>query len=134
MTSLQTLIGTVAALAALSAAAQSANVPVTFVGTAGTGTMATCELSVKAQNKMDRKLLALVVEYQALDAASGKPLAGGLNSATVGGLAPGGNTEQPVGTVHAACERVRLQVTKTQCVTRGCQPGFAQQGLAGLQP
>lgn len=132
MSSRRTLIALASASIAFAAAAQPANVTVTFVGAKGSGTMATCELSAKAQSSMDRKITALVVDYKALDAKTGKPLKEGLNSATFGGLAPGSTAEQPLGSANAACDRVRLEIVRAPCVTKGCKPTFAQQGLAGL--
>ncbi|GAP38568.1 hypothetical protein ABXN37_25985 [Piscinibacter sakaiensis] len=121
-----------AALAGAGAPTSAANVHLSFIGAPGSGTRATCELTVQARNGMGQPIRALVAEARAVHAASGQALGGGLNAATFSRLAPGATAETPVGTVNAPCGRVRLQPVTVQCTTRGCEPGLAQQGLAGI--
>ena len=121
----------IAALALPAAAA--GNVEVTAVGTNGSGTQPACELTFTAENRMDRKITALIVEYTAVHAQTGKPLSGSLGSAPIGGIEPGAKRVLQAGSAQGAlCNQVRLKITSTQCVTRGCQLGFAHRGVAGF--
>lgn len=114
-------------------AAASGNVAIAVSGANGSGTSPACELSFTAQNGMDRKISALMVDYTAVHQGSGKALQGSTGSATIGGLEPGSSKTFDAGAVQGAtCNQVRLKVTKISCPRRGCAPSISQKGLAGI--
>ncbi len=93
-----------------------------------------CAMVFRLRNVGTTRLGTFVAEVAATDLRSGSPLRMPLTTIPLSGVEPGEAKEwSTAGTYGAACDQVRLQVTRMTCVRRCESVTWTHQGLGALE-